>query len=333
MATGSPDVAFAISQDERHVFADHVSPAITATVQQTGQTIAIRRWNTDAPTGDDINGYTSVGGGVAPVPHSGCFARLLTTDGPHLGPGTVGVVRTYAVDTVSCQNTPLPLNGGTVLAARRGSPVGAPAIQALVPGQTISLTWSLGWPDVASAVGGAPLLVQGGKVVAKSCSDYFCDRNPRTGIGVTGSGTILLVTVDGRQPGWSEGMTLVRFAQEMISLGAVRAMNLDGGGGTTMWVKNRGLVNRPSDWSGERPVCSVVLVLPNGSNSTPVPNVTGLAARSGLTPAQIWDLMSADPASTGGLLSATADGALGAPTSLPPLLRRVAARFDSRHAR
>jgi exopolysaccharide biosynthesis protein len=70
----------------------------------------------------------------------------------------------------------------------------------------------------------------------------------------------VLVTVDGRAPGYSIGMSFAEQARVMRALGARVALNLDGGGSTTMAVRGR-LVGRPSDTTGERPVGDVVTVL------------------------------------------------------------------------
>jgi hypothetical protein len=108
-----------------------------------------------------------------------------------------------------------------------------------------------GWADVKHAVGGGPWLVRDGKVYVDSADQRFTDpsftdkRHPRTAIGVTASGEILLVAVDGRQS-FSAGMTLAELAKRMIALGAVRAINLDGGGSTSM-VIDGAYVNSPSD--------------------------------------------------------------------------------------
>jgi exopolysaccharide biosynthesis protein len=67
--------------------------------------------------------------------------------------------------------------------------------------------------------------------------------------------------VDGRRPGWSAGMTLTEAARLMRSLGARDAVNLDGGGSTTMSVLGE-VVSRPSDRSGERPVSDALSVIP-----------------------------------------------------------------------
>jgi len=90
---------------------------------------------------------------------------------------------------------------------------------------------------------------------------FVAGRNPRTLAGVRADGTLLLATVDGRRPGWSVGMTLPEAARLMRSLGARDAVNLAGGGSSTMTIRGE-VVNRPSDRVGERPVSNGVFVMP-----------------------------------------------------------------------
>jgi exopolysaccharide biosynthesis protein len=67
------------------------------------------------------------------------------------------------------------------------------------------------------------------------------------------------VTVDGRQPAVSVGMSLQELAEYLLSLGAVDAMNLDGGGSTTMYLDGK-VVNTPSDKDGERKIGDAIVV-------------------------------------------------------------------------
>jgi exopolysaccharide biosynthesis protein len=85
-------------------------------------------------------------------------------------------------------------------------------------------------------------------------------RNPRTIAGVTRDGRLLLVAVDGRAPGYSAGLSFAEEAAVMRALGADDAVNLDGGGSTTMTIRGT-VVTRPSDATGERPVGDAVLLL------------------------------------------------------------------------
>ena len=124
--------------------------------------------------------------------------------------------------------------------------------------------------DYAAIVGAGPRLLARGRVRIDSGAEgyhgsvyrsFVLSRNPRTLAGVTADGTLLLVAIDGRRPGWSAGATLREAAAVMRALGAREAMNLDGGGSTTMTVGAR-VVNRPSDPGGERPVGDAIVVLP-----------------------------------------------------------------------
>lgn len=109
------------------------------------------------------------------------------------------------------------------------------------------------------SIGGGPMLVHHGAIVVPDVrNDFYRGRHPRTIVGWTPAGEILLVTVDGRQPGRSTGMTLSEAARFMTGLGASEAMNLDGGGSTTFVAKGH-VVNTPSDKAVRRGRHTLVL--------------------------------------------------------------------------
>lgn len=121
------------------------------------------------------------------------------------------------------------------------------------------------WVESADALPGGPLIVRDGAMtppddwVAEGFSHdrHNGPRHPRTAVGVTAAGEMLLVTVDGRQA-HSVGMTMWELAELMIDLGATHALSFDGGGSTTMTTL--GIVrNRYSD-PAERPVASSLVV-------------------------------------------------------------------------
>ena len=89
---------------------------------------------------------------------------------------------------------------------------------------------------------------------------WYVGRNGRTDIGVAADGTVLLVQIDGRQPGLSLGTTIPETAAVMRWLGAVSALNLDGGGSSNMVVRGRS-VGHPSDGGGERGVGDTIVVV------------------------------------------------------------------------
>jgi exopolysaccharide biosynthesis protein len=125
-----------------------------------------------------------------------------------------------------------------------------------------------------SIVSAAPTLVENGRVSIDAATEGTVDpkdlsfgyawantRQPRTMAGTDAAGRLILVTVDGRQAGGSEGFTLQEAASFMRSLGAVQAINLDGGGSTAMALDGT-LVNHTSDATGERAVGDTIQVLP-----------------------------------------------------------------------
>ena len=122
------------------------------------------------------------------------------------------------------------------------------------------------WSAAEDVVGGGPKIVTAGRVDItlereKVLPSFSTTRHPRTAIASLPGNKALLVVVDGRQPALSVGMSLDELARLMIELGAVEAINLDGGGSSTMTIDGK-VVNHPSDVTGERPVSDAILVLP-----------------------------------------------------------------------
>jgi MYXO-CTERM domain-containing protein len=120
------------------------------------------------------------------------------------------------------------------------------------------------WPEVEEAHGGAPRLVTAG-VAHTTNAEYaeesvagaaFIGPNPRTGAGIFADGRVSLFTIDGRGANQA-GMALpamANFAKD--ELGLADAMNLDGGGSTTMWIAGmtpNGVMNYPSDSAVDEP--------------------------------------------------------------------------------
>lgn len=137
-----------------------------------------------------------------------------------------------------------------------GQDAGAEALQDLDVGDAVDVEYeaSHGGDDIVTAVGGNVVLVENGEVVAPDD-----DREPRTAAGFSDDGVVMyLAVVDGRSDA-SVGMTYVELAEFMRDNGSENALNLDGGGSTTMAVQLPGddattVVNNPSDADGERHV-------------------------------------------------------------------------------
>jgi len=255
--SSEPGAMFALSRDEGAAFVG--APRLTVTVKNrdTDETWELDRWNFHPPAPGEIAGFSPLGGTLELTPEFACSVRLLPDGELSFDEDGTGVVADFTVDAAACAEGSMERNGGIVLSAPPATDE-ATQLLAVVPGTRIRLRWSLGWRGVYDVVGGNPVLVRDGQVAVAPCST--CNRYPRTGIGYTANGAVLLVVVDGRQPRWSVGATLREFATIMRDLGAVKALNLDGGGSTTMVVEGE-VVNRPSD-GHQRPISNAVLVLP-----------------------------------------------------------------------
>ncbi|MDX1493940.1 MAG: phosphodiester glycosidase family protein [Longimicrobiales bacterium] len=128
---------------------------------------------------------------------------------------------------------------------------------------TAADSWDGASPNPGTqAVGGFPDLIDAGRRVGdlevEARPSFAAARHPRTAVAWDrDSGELWLVVVDGRRAPYSVGMTLPELARLFESLGAEEALNLDGGGSTTL-VLPFGTANRPSDATGERPVVNAL---------------------------------------------------------------------------
>src|SRR5258708_10974731 len=119
--------------------------------------------------------------------------------------------------------------------------------------------------EIYNAISGNVIFVQEGKSTIDNLTDpYHTERQPRTAVGLTRDGkTLLLIVVDGRQPNYSEGATMKELSSIAIQHGAFTALNLDGGGSTTLAMEDSSgfplVLNSPIDGyipGRERPVAN-----------------------------------------------------------------------------
>lgn len=102
--------------------------------------------------------------------------------------------------------------------------------------------------NLEEALGGNAIIVNNGKVNG----NLSTEKDPRTAVGIKADGTVFFLTIDGRQEPYSAGISLADLAQIMIDMGAVQALNLDGGGSSTYISRKPGsdelsLGNKPSE--------------------------------------------------------------------------------------
>ena len=142
------------------------------------------------------------------------------------------------------------------------------ALQHFSVGDTLDVELNLppSVPVLTELIGGTPRLIRNGnrsvEWEAESVGSSFThDRHPRTAVGFNADSTVVyFFTVDGRQGGYSVGMSLFELADYMLGWGVYQGVNLDGGGSTAMVVRGE-VVNSPSDAGGERSVANALMAI------------------------------------------------------------------------
>ena len=222
----------------------------------SGQRRSLNVFN-DAPGKNGIALFTSEYGRATPR-IAGSYSIVLSPF-----PASVPNTDLVAPVTAATQNDPVRIAPGTAVLMARGNAALKLQTEAAI-GSTVTLRLILqpDWSTVSDAVGGGPVLVRDGKPVYRANEAFevsvIAPRHPRTAIGQLADGRTLMVVVDGRQSGYSVGMTTFEMAQTMVRLGAVRAMQLDGGGSSTLAFDGT-VLNRPSD-GRERPISTAVML-------------------------------------------------------------------------
>ena len=222
----------------------------------SGQRRALNFLN-KAPGTNGISLFTPDWGSTTPRV-AGAFAVVLGSF-PFATPNT-----DLAVPVASAgPATSVRIQPGSAVLVARGNAAAKLQAEAL-PGSVVTLRLILqpDWSVVSDAIGGGPVLVRDGVPVYRSNEAFtiaqLAPRGPRTAVGQRADGGIVFVTTDGRQPGFSVGMTNFELARTLVRYGAVRGMGLDGGGSSTMAFEGT-VLNSPSD--GRERAVSTALML------------------------------------------------------------------------
>lgn len=200
----------------------------------------INNINQPRRTGSRFVAYTRRWGSFVQLPYDGVLVAIDSQ-------GTV-------IDT-NPRSMGIPWGGYVLSDSKNG------AISKLKRGDTVSISWQTrpsAWSDVVNAVSGGPTLVKNGKVQLDLHQQHFTNRwtgaqiHARTAAGVTSNNHLLLVTIEGPHTMWD----LAKFLRDM---GAVEALNLDGGGSTTMVVDGKAVTRGAKNYQ-RRVASSIVLV-------------------------------------------------------------------------
>lgn len=246
---------FAILRDGRAVI-DIPSMNAWAT-RQDGTTFSIGEVN--SPRGpDSLVLYTPAYGATTQSGSDGVEVTLTDMNLP-LEPGKEmqGIVRGVS----GAGGASIPFDG--VVLSAEGSAVSE--LESLRVGEDISFVVQLSAPfdQALEAIGGGPRLLRDGRISVEGGregfeSTFVSNRHPRSAVGFDGS-RLYLLTIDGRQKGYSAGASLEETAQILRSLGAKEGMNLDGGGSTTLIARDE-ILNSPSDGT-ERAIANGLLTI------------------------------------------------------------------------
>ncbi len=220
--------------------------------------------------------YTSTFGNSTATKYAGVEA-ILTSDELPVCPSknisfTVTQVRENATDT------PIP-KGGAVLSS--GGPAAFFLKENLNVGDKLTVRFDIKSPNgvdyaqVDNCVSGGPWILKDGKQFIDLENEimgpeFSSDRHPRTAVGITSAGKLILATVDGRQR-FSRGINLPDLSDLMKRLGATSAINLDGGGSTTL--SYRGIILNSPSGGEQRPVANALLVFAKSDSFEQLPNL------------------------------------------------------------
>lgn len=217
---------------------------------------------------DHLFVYTARFGSSTRTPFGGVEVILDCSESDVLVPGQplTGIVRSV----LERGNSPIP-SGCLILSATGGKGNWVREHLQLGDKVQIVISYDQGLNDAYQVLSGnstlAYVLLEKGEIPSELLDPnhpFYSDRHPRTMIA-TKNERLFLITVDGRQPGYSDGITLAEGAYYLQTLGMETAINVDGGGSTTCLVRSIGnseldVVNRPSD-GFERPVGNGLLIL------------------------------------------------------------------------
>lgn len=195
---------------------------------------------------------------------------------------TMSCARTLTVERISTEGGAAAIPAGKVLLSFSGSASDEmkAAAATLYEGQQVPLKISCpaGWENVSYAIGSLYKLVTDGKAV-EGVSDSA--SAPRTAVGQKADGSLVFYTIDGRQSGYSVGVTLQKLAARLVELGCVEATVMDGGGSTSLNAiyigdNSASQINSPSDGQ-QRSVSDYIMLV---TDAQP----TGTATRLALYP-------------------------------------------------
>jgi hypothetical protein len=217
-----------------------------------------------------VDGINRPRGSAEAILYDWAFHRSTLTD-----PGGIefAIARNKISGSSGRGNAAIPQDG-FVYSLGPKSPVSGADLKIKAP---VKITWAItdtsapapgfkpDWREMEYIVGGMPALFLKQHDLLehneeKMRAGFDTERHPRTAVGVRADGIWVFVVVDGRQPELSVGMNLKELSGLLSSLGCIDALNLDGGGSSTLYFDGK-VVNSPSDATKDRPVSDAIVIL------------------------------------------------------------------------
>ena len=206
----------------------------------------------------------------------GWFVRMAVLDGIMTVSGTMEL---EVIELVRGANPLVIGENEFILTAADGAGYGE-VYDGFQVGDLVTLTTSCADENLARAqwaTGTGDLMVKNGALTDSSVWQHTKEgRAPRTALGVTADGRMIAYVVDGRQSGYSSGLSQVELADEMLRQGCVWAVNLDGGGSSAVLANMPAdevttVMNRPSDGRNRTCATFLMLVVPAAENEVAQP--------------------------------------------------------------
>lgn len=172
------------------------------------------------------------------------------------------MIKNDSVTAVISSNQPVHLNEGSYLISFYGESIDLVNKLGIKKGDSISLSIKPKLEEKYHAYECGSMLVKDSKAVAPDKDRWvgtLNNRDPRTAIGIKENGNVMMIVVDGRQPGYSTGFTGKELADYLVSIGVKDAAMLDGGATSQMFIEGK-LQNKPSDRGIARPVAGAFIV-------------------------------------------------------------------------
>ena len=188
----------------------------------------------------------------------GCTRLVVSADGRVSGREGAG------------ENVEIPVDGYVISGDQRY----AELLTRVAPGEAVQmrLQTNPAWDNITHALGGGPRLVKDGRPHVTAApegfrSDVALSETSRSAVAITTDGSLMLVAAETPPNETGKGLTLHEWAQVLVKLGARDAMNLDGGGSTTVVQADR-VLNNPRD-GATRAVSNALVVVPTPAAAAP----------------------------------------------------------------